>query len=173
MERRGVNAMPLSHGKRTSFAPLYYSWSRLPAETAGIGCKINSAMIIHRLTRACLFVLLFSLPALAGQKISSTDQKTASIGLTVIKDANGKPVKNAEIVLHLINNHGKQMQEGLELKTHDDGKAEATGIPYGKVRVQVIAPGFKTYGEDVNIDQPNIALTIKLQKPAEQLSIYK
>jgi hypothetical protein len=165
--------MPLSHGKRTSFATSLSFVVQIARRNCRYGCKINSAMIIHRLTRACLFVLLFSLPALAGQKISSTDQKTASIGLTVIKDANGKPVKNAEIVLHLINNHGKQMQEGLELKTHDDGKAEATGIPYGKVRVQVIAPGFKTYGEDVNIDQPNIALTIKLQKPAEQLSIYK
>ena len=68
---------------------------------------------------------------------------------------------------------GKPKQEGLELKTHDDGKAEATGIPYGKVRIQVIAPGFRTYGEDFSIDQPNLEFTIKLQKPTEQLSIYK
>ena len=116
---------------------------QIARRTYGIGCKMFTAMIIQRLTRICLFVLLLSLPGFAGQKISSTDQKTASIGLTVVKDANGKPVKNAEVVLHLINNHGKQMQEGLELKTHDDGKAEATGIPYGKVRIQVIAPGFQ------------------------------
>ena len=153
-----------------AYQKLVYQIAR---RTYGIGCKMFTAMIIQRLTRICLFVLLLSLPGFAGQKISSTDQKTASIGLTVVKDANGKPVKNAEVVLHLINNHGKQMQEGLELKTHDDGKAEATGIPYGKVRIQVIAPGFKTHGEDVNVDQPNIAITIKMQKPAEQLSIYK
>jgi hypothetical protein len=134
---------------------------------------MSLAMIIRRLSRTCLFVLLLSLPGFAGQKNAPPDQKTASVGLTVIRDSNGKPVKNAEVVLHLINTHGKQMQEGLELKTHDDGKAEATGIPYGKVRIQVIAPGFKTYGEDINIDQPNVALTIKMQKPAEQLSIYK
>ena len=130
-------------------------------------------MIIQRLSQTCLFLLLLSLPGFAGQKNPPPDQKTAFVGLTVVRDSNGKPVKNAEVVLHLINTHGKQMQEGLELKTHDDGKAEATGIPYGKVRIQVIAPGFKTYGEDVNIDQPNVALTIKMQKPAEQLSIYK
>lgn len=130
-------------------------------------------MTIQRLLPACLFVLLFSLSGFAGQKTSATDQKTAFVNLTVVKDTNGKPVKNAEVVLHLIDNHGKQMQEGLELKTHDDGKAEATGIPYGKVRIQVIASGFKTYGQDVKVDQPNIAITIKLEKPAEQLSIYK
>jgi uncharacterized GH25 family protein len=131
-------------------------------------------MNIQRLSRLCLFSLLcLSLAAFAGQKNSAPAQKTAEVNMTVVRDTNGKPVKNAEVVLHLIDNHGKQRQEGLELKTHDDGKAEATGIPYGKVRIQVIAPGFKTHGEDVTVDQPNIEITIKLQKPAEQLSIYK
>ena len=129
-------------------------------------------MNIHRLTLAGLFIILLPPVVFAGQK-NAPDQKTASVNLTVVRDANGKPVKNAEVVLHLVDNHGKQKQEGLELKTHDDGKAEATGIPYGKVRIQVIARGFKTYGEDVNVDQPNLELTIKLQKPSEQLSIYK
>ncbi|HEX4602639.1 MAG TPA: carboxypeptidase-like regulatory domain-containing protein [Candidatus Angelobacter sp.] len=130
-------------------------------------------MNIQHLTRVCLLIFCLGLPAFAGQKSAGPAQKTALVNLTVVRDANGKPVKNAEVVLHLLDNHGKQRQEGLELKTHDDGRAEATGIPYGKVRIQVIAPGFKTYGEDVNVDQPNLEITIKLQKPAEQLSIYK
>ena len=130
-------------------------------------------MNIQRLTLAGLFVIVLPLAAFAGKKNAPVEQKTASVNLTVVRDANGKPVKNAEVVLHLVDNHGKQKQEGLELKTHDDGKAEATGIPYGKVRIQVIAPGFKTYGEDVNVDQPNMEITIKLQKPSGQLSIYK
>lgn len=130
-------------------------------------------MNIQRLTLAGLFVIVLPLAAFAGKKNAPVEPKTASVNLTVVRDANGKPVKNAEVVLHLVDNHGKQKQEGLELKTHDDGKAEATGIPYGKVRIQVIAPGFKTYGEDVNVDQPNLEITIKLQKPSGQLSIYK
>jgi hypothetical protein len=117
--------------------------------------------------------MLLPAVALAGKKPSESDQKTASVNMTVIRNSSGKPVKNAEVVLHLIDNHGKPKQEGLELKTHEDGKAEASGIPYGKVRIQVIAPGFRTYGEDFSIDQPNHEFTIKLQKPAEQLSIYK
>jgi hypothetical protein len=111
-------------------------------------------------------MLALALPAFAGQK-------NASVNLTVIKEVNGKPVKNAEVVLHLVDKDGKQRQEGLELKTHDDGKAEATGLPFGKVRIQVIAPGYKTYGEDFNLSQPTTEITIKLQKPAGQLSIYK
>ncbi|MGZ4829365.1 MAG: carboxypeptidase-like regulatory domain-containing protein [Candidatus Angelobacter sp.] len=122
---------------------------------------------------SCLLAMLLPAASFAGKKPPVPEQKTASINMTVIRNANGKPVKNAEVILHLVDNHGKPKQEGLELKTHDDGKAEATGIPYGKVRIQVIAPGFRTYGEDFSIDQPNLEFTIKLQRPTEQLSIYK
>jgi hypothetical protein len=131
------------------------------------------AMNIQRLTFICLLSVLLPVVATAGKKPPVPDQKTASVNMTVIRNSSGKPVKNAEVVIHLIDNHGKAKQEGLELKTHEDGKAEANGIPYGKVRIQVIAPGFRTYGEDFSIDQPNLEFTIKLQKPAEQLSIYK
>ena len=130
-------------------------------------------MNIQRLILVSLISVLIAPAALAGKKPPVPDQKTASVNMTVIRNSSGKPVKNAEVVIHLIDTHGKQNQEGLELKTHDDGKAEATGIPYGKVRIQVIAPGFRTFGEDFSIDQPNHEFTIKLQKPAEQLSIYK
>ena len=130
-------------------------------------------MNIQRLILICLLSVLLPAAAVAGKKPPVPDQKTASINMTVIRNSSGKPVKNAEVVIHLVDNHGKAKQEGMELKTHDDGKAEATGIPYGKVRIQVIAPGFRTYGEDFSINQPNHEFTIKLQKPAEQLSIYK
>ncbi|HEY6350656.1 MAG TPA: carboxypeptidase-like regulatory domain-containing protein [Candidatus Angelobacter sp.] len=100
-------------------------------------------------------------------------QKSASLQFLIVKDSNGKPVRNAEIVLHPVDKHGHQKSEGLELKTHEDGKANVNGIPYGKLRVQVIAPGFKTYGEDYDISLPSHDITIKLLKPSEQYSIYK
>ncbi len=130
-------------------------------------------MNIQRLALVIVSGVLLSMAAFAGKKPAAPANKTASVNLTVVKDANGKPVKNAEVVLHFLDDHGKQRQEGMELKTHDDGKAEATGLPYGKVRIQVIAPGFRTYGQDYSIDQPNLEITIKMQKPAEQFSIYK
>lgn len=100
-------------------------------------------------------------------------QKSASLQFLIVKDSNGKPVRNAEIVLHPVDKHGHQKSEGLELKTHEDGKASVNGIPFGKLRVQVIASGFKTYGEDYDISSPSHDITIKLQKPSGQYSIYK
>jgi hypothetical protein len=41
------------------------------------------------------------------------------------------------------------------------------------MRIQVIAQGFRTYGQDYDIDQPNLEITIKLEKPTDQFSIYK
>jgi hypothetical protein len=123
-----------------------------------------------------LVLVGFALPLLAAAAFATqknTELKTSLVNLTVVREATGKPVKNAEVVLHMVGKNGKQKQEGLELKTHDDGKAEASGVPYGKWRVQVIAPGFKTYGQDFEVGQPNLEITIKLQKPTEQYSIYK
>jgi uncharacterized GH25 family protein len=107
--------------------------------------------------------------AFAGQQ----KPPSASINVLVVREANGKPVRNAEVVLHPVDARGKQRDEGLELKTHEDGKASINGIAYGKWRIQVIASGLKTYGEDFDINQPNHQITIKMQKPAEQYSIYK
>jgi hypothetical protein len=116
---------------------------------------------------------LFALP-LGAQQTGAQDQPpTGSLNLTVVRQENGKPVRNAEVVLHVLDKSGNEKQEGLELKTHEDGKAQTDGVPYGKVRIQVIARGFRTYGEDYEIKQPGTDITIKLQKPKPQVSIYK
>lgn len=122
----------------------------------------------------CVFLLvLFAIPAIAQQPNPNDAPPTGRISLTIVREENGKPVRNAEVVLHVLNKSGSEKQEGLELKTHEDGKAETDGIPYGKVRIQVIARGFRTYGEDFEIKQPGTEITIKLQKPKPQVSIYK
>ena len=78
-------------------------------------------------------------------------EPTSWLYFTVIKDDNGKPVRNASVVLHPVNAKGKQERGGMELKTSPDGKCDFDGIPYGMLRVQVLAHGFQTYGEDFDI----------------------
>lgn len=121
------------------------------------------------LKKAGIFVLFLSLAAFA----QPDKPPTAALNVTIVRDSNGKPVKNAEVVLHLLDKDGNEKQDGLELKTHEDGKAATDGIPYGKVRIQVIAHGFRTWGNDYEVRQPNMEITIKLQKPSGQFSIYK
>jgi hypothetical protein len=62
----------------------------------------------------------------------------------------------------------------MELKTNDEGKAVIDLLEIGSdVRVQIIAPGYQTYGEDYKIDKDNVAIAVKLHRPAQQYSIYK
>lgn len=123
--------------------------------------------------RALMVVPLLLLAATAQQQKEDQPDPVAVLNMVVIREASGKPVKNAEVVIHILDKEGRVKQEGLELKTHEDGKADAPGIPFGKVRVQVIAKGYRTFGEDYEVSQPKMDITIKLQKPQDQFSIYK
>ena len=97
----------------------------------------------------------------------------ATLNFLIVRDENDKPVRNAAVVLHPVDEDGNQTRGGLELKTNPEGKASYEGVPYGKLRVQVLATGFQTYGGDYDIDQDSMDITIKLKKPAKQYSIYE
>jgi len=97
----------------------------------------------------------------------------ASINVLVLRGENGKPIRNAAVVLHPVDDHGKQERGGLELKTDPEGKASYDGVPYGKLRIQVLAPGFQTYGDDYDVSQPSMDITVKMKRPGRQYSIYE
>ena len=124
-----------------------------------------------RIITSSLLVFLCTLPALAKKK--QPDEPLATLNFVVLKDENGKPVRNAAVVMHPVDDDGKQERGGIELKTNPEGKTSYEGVPYGKLRVQVLAPGFQTYGEDFDVGQPNMDITVKLKRPAKQYSIYE
>ena len=100
------------------------------------------------------------------------EEPTSWLYFAVIKDDNGKPVRNAAVILHPVNEKGRQERGGIELKTSPEGKCDFDGVPYGPLRVQVLAHGFQTYGEDFDISKPKTEITIKLKRPQGQFSIY-
>lgn len=100
------------------------------------------------------------------------NEPTSWLYFVVVKDENGKPVRNAAVILHPVNPKGKQQRGGLELKSSPEGKCDIDGIPYGALRIQVLAHGFQTYGEDFDIEKPKTEITVKLKRPQGQYSIY-
>lgn len=97
---------------------------------------------------------------------------TSKITVTVTKAANGKPVENAAVVFHPIKN-GKD-EGGLELKTNEEGKATLNVIPIGDtLRLQVIANGYQTFGNDYSITTDSKEIAVKLRHPTQQYSIYE
>lgn len=97
---------------------------------------------------------------------------TSSLRFVVVRDSDGKPVRNAEVVLHPVKRKGKQDKGELDLKTDADGKTSMDGVPYGPLRVQVLAPHFQTFGEDYEVDKPELEITVKLKHPGGQYSVY-
>jgi hypothetical protein len=106
-----------------------------------------------------------------GQK-DKDDEPTCFLYFHVIKDDNEKPVRNAAVIMHAVNAKGKQERGDMELKTDAEGKANFDGIPYGKLRVQVLAHGFQTFGEDYDVDKAKMEIKIKLKRPQGQYSVY-
>jgi hypothetical protein len=62
----------------------------------------------------------------------------------------------------------------MELKSNEDGKAIIDVLPIGEtVRLQIIAKGFQTYGQDYKIEKSEMAIEVRMKRPGEQYSIYK
>ena len=75
---------------------------------------------------------------------------------------------------HAPGEQGRQtITRRAQLKSDAEGKASFEGVPYGKLRVQVLATGFQTFGEDYDIDQPVEEITVKMKRPQQQYSIYE
>ena len=91
---------------------------------------------------ALLLIMLVAAAVAVAQK-DKDNEPTTWVYFTVIKDDNGKPVRNAAVIMHPVNEKGKQERGGLELKTDPDGKANFDGVPVRPLRVQVLAQAFR------------------------------
>jgi hypothetical protein len=96
---------------------------------------------------------------------------TAHVSVTVVKDTNSKPIENAAVVFHLTGEDGKG---NMEMKTNGDGQANIDVIPIGyTLRLQIIADGFQTFGNDYKIDSDTREITVRLKRPTKQYSTYE
>ena len=128
--------------------------------------KINVSMVM-----AVMIVL--GLGMISSARAQDDGGPTSSLRFVVVRDSDGKPVRNAEVVLHPVKRKGKQANGEMELKTDAEGRTNIDGIPYGPLRVQVLAPHFQTFGEDYEINKAEMEITVKLKRPGGQYSVYE
>jgi hypothetical protein len=120
-----------------------------------------------------IFMFLVSFGALYPAAAQEDNGPTSTLLFVVVRDSDGKPVRNAQIVLHPVNRKGKQGSGEMELKTDAEGRTSIDGIPYGPLRVQVLVPRFQTFGEDYDINKAQVEITVKLKHPGGQYSVYE
>jgi hypothetical protein len=75
-------------------------------------------------------------------------------------DAN-KPVADASVYLRF----PKDKKVELDLKTNLEGVARSPEIPQGQILIQIVAPGWKTYGEYHDLTGTEQTIQIHLVKP--------
>jgi hypothetical protein len=77
------------------------------------------------------------------------------------------PVENASVYLKYVEEHKLKKDKKVELnvKTNRDGTAHIPEAPTGRVLIQVVADGWKTYGRWYDITEAKQTIKVHLEKP--------
>jgi hypothetical protein len=77
------------------------------------------------------------------------------------------PVENASVYFKYIEEHKIKKNKTMELnvKTNREGVAHVPDAPLGRVLIQVLAEGWKTYGRWFDITDPKQTIKVHLERP--------
>jgi hypothetical protein len=97
------------------------------------------------------------------------DPAANSVRLTIIvtNAEDKKPLDSASVYVKFVQAKtlGKDKKIEMNLKTNLSGVCHVPEIPRGKFLIQVIAPGWKTFGEYYEVDQAEQTINIELVRP--------
>ena len=117
--------------------------------------------------------LLFSLAVRAQDKSPDSkgkvDSSSNTVHLTIVVTTaeDKKPVDSASVYVKYVQGRllGKDKKIEMNLKTNMSGVVHVPEIPRGKFLVQIIAPGWKTFGEYYEVEQAEQTINIELVRP--------
>jgi hypothetical protein len=116
----------------------------------------------------CVFPLSSSAqaPQTPPAKQPATEQ-LSRITVEVSGGENSTPVENASIYIKYIEERKIKKDKTVELnvKTNREGTAHIPEAPMGRVLVQVVADGWKTYGRWYDVNEAKQTIKIHLEKP--------
>ena len=90
--------------------------------------------------------------------------------IAVRNAANDRPVHQASVTLNFMNPRRLRRDQARvwNSKTNRRGLVEFPEIPSGKVRIQVIAPAYRTHGAVFEINGEEKTVTVKLDRPKKR-----
>jgi hypothetical protein len=91
----------------------------------------------------------------------------AKVTIEVSGGEKSTPVENASVYLKYVEEHKLKKDKKVELnvKTNRDGTAHIPETPTGRVLIQVVADGWKTYGRWFDITEAKQTIKVHLEKP--------
>ena len=92
---------------------------------------------------------------------------TTRVTIEVTGGEKDTPIENASVYLKYIEEHKlrKDKKYELNVKTNREGIAHVPDAPLGKVLVQIVADGWKTYGKWYEITATKEPIKIHLERP--------
>jgi hypothetical protein len=116
--------------------------------------------------------LLVPLMMLAGAKAGDPGQvakrgETTRLTVEVTGGTENKPVADASVYVKYVAvaKHARDQKIELNLKTNQEGVAHSPEIPQGKVLIQIVVPGWKTFGQYYDAQSDEQTLQIHLERP--------
>jgi hypothetical protein len=133
----------------------------------------RSSLVGSSLRALSLLILLVATAGHAQDK--NADAKTqpdsaakdSRLTIVVTGGEEKKPIDSASVYVRYVEEHklGKDKKIEMNLKTNQSGICHVPVIPPGKFVIQVIAEGWKTYGEYYDIGQTEQTININLARP--------
>jgi hypothetical protein len=119
-----------------------------------------------RMTRLTALAALLALPSCLLADTPMTKLRVE------VKTQRGRPVDRASVVVKFVEGRsvvklGKKIMTSWELRTNQDGVASMPAIPQGKIQVQVIAKGFQTYGDLIDVNEEEKTVEVRLLPPQD------
>ena len=98
---------------------------------------------------------------------ADSGSKDVRLTIVVTGGEDKKPVDSASVYVRYVeeHKHGKDKKIEMNLKTNQSGVCHVPVIPPGKFVIQVIADGWKTYGEYYDVNQTEQTINITLVRP--------
>lgn len=112
---------------------------------------------------------------LSAKLVAAAPDESSRLILQVLTDDGKKPVASAHIVVRFVSGKKffiKDKRTSWETQTNRKGEVMLDDLPMGHVKIQVIAKGYQTFGDEFDLKKPEEELTILLKLPAKQVSAY-
>jgi hypothetical protein len=141
--------------------------TKLKRDHPGEVMRLRTLSFSTLLLLACLASVLAAAKAQPRPNDKKDDQPTVKLRIELTGGDDSRPLPDASVYLRfqLDPKAKKSKQSELNLKTNQEGVAISPPVPQGMILIQVIAPGWKTYGQWHDIEQPEETVSIHLSRP--------
>jgi hypothetical protein len=139
--------------------------------------SMRSGFLVSKLARRALLagiatLLCTAAPHLLLAQSSGSQPESKPTGNTILRiELTGgeakKPIIDASVYLKFT--EAKALRDKkieYNLKTNQSGVARSPEIPKGRLLIQIVAPGWKTFGEYYDITQDEQTIQINLERPS-------